>query len=97
MRGAAKLLFGGDTRWQRHFQRNFESMLHAAISRQMDHAFDLLEGETRSVWTQLRESMRANLSPAARERLAADPAGFVEQRPRLVERIETAIVEILTY
>ena len=38
-------------RWQHHFQRNFESMLHAAVSRQMEHAFDLLEGELRSVWT----------------------------------------------
>ena len=96
LRITGHLLFGPDAKWLRHFQRNFESMLHAAIARQIEHAFDLLEGETRSVWTQLRESMRANLSPAAREQLAADEPDFAEQRPRLAERIEAATVEILT-
>ena len=89
-------LYGENERWQRHFQRNLESMLHAAITHQMTHAFDLLEGETRSVWTQLHESMRANLSAAAQERLAAVEVDFAQQRPRLVERIEAATVETLT-
>ncbi len=96
LRVSPALLYGDNARWQRHFQRNFESMLHAAISHQMAHAFDLLEGETRSVWTQLQESMRTNLSLAARERLAAGEVDFAQQRPRLVERIETTTVEILT-
>ncbi len=90
------LLFGEHTRWQKHFQRNLESMLHAAISRQMEHAFDLLEAETRSVWTQLQESMRANLTQGAQERLTADAPDFAGQRLRLAERIETATVEVLT-
>ncbi len=95
--GAAPgLAFGKSDRWRHHFQRNSESMLHAAVSRQMEHAFDLLEGELRSVWTQLSESLRANLSPGARERLADSTVDFAEQRPRLTEKIEVATVESLT-
>lgn len=90
------ILYGDSERWQRHFQRNLESMLHAAISHQMAHAFDLLEAETRSVWIELQEDMRTGLSPAAQARLAAGEVNFAEQRPRLVERIETATVETLT-
>ena len=90
------LAFRVKAHWQHDFQRNFESMLHAAVSRQTAHAFDLLEGELRSVWTQLSESLRANLSAGARGRLTPGVVDFAEQRPRLTEKIEVATVESLT-
>ncbi len=89
------LAFGVKAHWQQDFQRNFESMLHAAVSRQTEHAFDLLEGELRSVWTQLSESLRANLSAGARARLAPGTVDFAEQRPRLTDKIGVATVESL--
>lgn len=90
------LAFAGNRRWPLDFQRNFESMLHAALARQIAGALDGLETDLGGVWTQLRDRMRVNLSAGARQILAPGPGDFAEQRPRLAERIEAATVEMLT-
>ena len=86
----------GNRRWPLDFQRNFESMLHAALARQTAGALDLLEAELRNFWAPLSERLRTSLSSGAREILAPGPGDFAEGRPRLAERIEAATVETLT-
>ncbi len=88
-----KLVFGKDSQWQIEFQRNIESMLRAAITKQMEHALGLLEGELKNVWTQLHEKMQLNFGDEARKQLGTGMAEFTEQRKRLVERIDIALVE----
>ena len=88
-----KLVFGRDIQWQIDFQRNIESMLRVAITKQMEHALGLLEGELKSVWNQLHEMLQANFGPEARKQLGAGMAEFTEQRSRLVQKIELAMVE----
>ncbi len=88
-----KLVFGKDSQWQIEFQRNIESMLRAAITKQMEHALGLLESELKGVWTQLHEKMQLNFGDEARKQLGTGMAEFTEQRKRLVERIDVALVE----
>lgn len=88
-----KLVFGKDSQWQIEFQRNIESMLRAAITKQMEHALGLLESELKNVWTQLHEKMQLNFGDEARKQLGTGMAEFTEQRKRLVERIDVALVE----
>ena len=88
-----KLVFGKDSQWQVDFQRNIEDMLRTAITKQMEHALGLLEGELKNVWTVLHESLHANFGEQARKQLGPGMAEFTEQRSRLVERIEMAMVE----
>ena len=95
-RSSLGLAAGRDARWPVDFQRNFESMLHAAVSRQMAHALDLLAGELGGVWSQLRAGMEANFSAGARERLGEGEVAFADGRAGLTEKIETAVVEHLT-
>ena len=56
-----KLVFGKDAEWQTEFQRNIESMLQAAISKQMEHALGLLESELKAVWVQIERQAPAQL------------------------------------
>ena len=47
--------------WQVDFQRDIEGMLRAAITKQMEHALGLLEGELKNVWSRVHdESLQAN-------------------------------------
>ena len=88
-----KLVFGKDSQWQIEFQRNVESMLRAAITKQMEHALGLLESELKNVWTTMHEKLQLNFGDEARKQLGAGMAEFTEQRKRLIERIDVALVE----
>ncbi len=88
-----KLAFGRDNQWQVDFQRSIETMLRTAITKQMEHALGLLEGELKNVWTVLHESLHANFGPDTRKQFGAGTQDFSEQRSRLVEKIELAMVE----
>ncbi len=91
--GSLKLVFGRDTEWQVEFQRNIEAMLRTAISKQMEHALDLLEGELKNVWSQLHETLQANFGPESRRQFGTGIPEFTEQRSRLFERVEVVLVE----
>ena len=88
-----KLVFVRQQQWQIDFQREMETMLRAAITKQMERAVTLLEGELKGVWSQLHDTLQANFDPQARQHLKSGNADFNEQRARLVERIEVATIE----
>ncbi len=88
-----KLVFVRNQQWQIDFQRDMETMLRAAITKQMDRAVTLLEGELKGVWSQLHDTLAANFDTEARRHLKSGNADFTEQRARLVERIEVATIE----
>ena len=88
-----KLVFGKDSQWQIEFQRNVEQMLRAAITKQMEHALGLLEGELKNVWTTMHEKLQLNFGDEARKQLGAGMPEFNDQRKRLIERIDVALVE----
>ena len=90
---SVKLVFRRDTQWLVEFQRELETLLRAAIGKQMEHALGLLEGELKNVWTVLHESMQANFGAETRKQFGPGNAEFSEQRGRLFERIEMAMVE----
>jgi small GTP-binding protein len=88
-----KLAFVRNQQWQIDFQREMETMLRAAITKQMDRALTLLEGELKGVWGQLHDTLQANFDPEARRHLKSGNAEFSDQRTRLLERIEVATIE----
>ncbi len=88
-----KLAFGRGQTWQRDFQRNIETMLRAAISKQMEHALGLLENELKSVWSQLHDSLQNNFNPEARKNLGKPLSDLSEQRAQLVQKIDMVMVE----
>ena len=88
-----KLVFGKDAEWQSEFQRNIESMLQAAVSKQMEHALGLLESELKAVWTQVDEKLQLNFGDETRKQLGSGTAEFTEQRKRLLEQIHVALIE----
>ena len=88
-----KLVFGKDSQWQIEFQRNVEQMLRTAITKQMEHALGLLEGELKNVWTTMHEKLQLNFGDEARKQLGTGMAEFTDQRKRLIERIDVALVE----
>ena len=88
-----RLVFGKDSQWQIEFQRNIEGMLRTAITKQMEHALGLLESELKNVWSTLHDKMQLNFGDEARKQLGTGMAEFTEQRKRLVERIDVALVE----
>lgn len=91
--GTLRLAFGRDRDWEQRFQRDLEANVREAITGQIEHALGLLEGELKHVWTQLHDSLHAHFRPEARAHLGAGSADYTEQRTRLLERIELAMVE----
>ena len=90
---SVKLVFGRDKQWQVEFQREMETMLRAAINKQMEHALGLLESELKNVWSVLHESLQTNFGPDTRRQFGPGAADFAEQRTRLIERIDMAMIE----
>ena len=90
---SVKLVFGRDTQWQVDFQREMETLLRAAINKQMEHALGLLESELKNVWSVLHESLQTNFNPETRRQFGPGMADFSEQRSRLFERIDMAMIE----
>ena len=88
-----KLVFGKDAEWQAEFQRNIESMLKTAISKQMEHALSLLESELKAVWVQMHDKLQLNFGDETRKQLGVGMAEFTEQRKRLLEQIHVALIE----
>ena len=74
-----KLVFGKDAEWQTEFQRNIESMLQTAISKQMEHALGLLESELKAVWVQMNDKLQLNFGDETRKQLGPGMAEFTEQ------------------
>ncbi len=90
---SVKRVFNRDNQWQTEFQRDLETMLREAITKRMEHALGLLENELKNVWTVLYESLQANFAADTRKQFGAGMADFAEQRTRLFERIQLAMVE----
>ena len=88
-----KRVFNRDSQWQVEFQRDLETMLRDAITKQMEHALGLLENELKNVWTVLYESLQTNFAPDTRKQFGAGATDFAEQRTRLFERIQMAMLE----
>ena len=88
-----KRVFNRDSQWQVEFQRDLETMLRDAITKQMEHALGLLENELKNVWTVLYESLQTNFAPDTRKQFDAGATDFAEQRTRLFERIQMAMLE----
>lgn len=88
-----KQVFGRDAKWQAEFQRGVEEKLRAAVTKQMEHVLGLLEGELKSVWTQMHEKLQLNFGDEARRQLGPGMAEFAEQRKRLLERIDLTLIE----
>ena len=88
-----KRVFNRDSQWQVEFQRDLEALLRDAITKRMEHALGLLESELKNVWTVLYESLQANFGSETRQQFGAGMADFAEQRTRLFERIQMAMVE----
>jgi small GTP-binding protein len=93
---SVKLVFGRNEQWQIDFRRDMEAMLRTAVTKQIEHSLGLLEGELKNVWSQLHDTLQAKFGPEARNRLGTGGAEFTEQRGRLVERIEVAMMENMT-
>ncbi len=88
-----QLVFRRDTQWLVEFQRDLETSLRAAVTKQMEHALGLLESELKNVWTVLHDSLQANFGAEARQQFGPGTADFAEQRGRLFERIDVAMLE----
>ena len=61
------------------------------ITKQMEHALGLLEGELKNVWTTMHEKLQLNFGDEARKQLGAGMPEFNDQRKRLIERIDVAL------
>ena len=90
---SVKLVFNRDRQWQVDFQRDLETMLRAAITKQMEHALGLLESELKNVWNTVHESLQANFGESTRKQFGPGMTDFSDQRKRLFERIDMALVE----
>ena len=88
-----KMVFTRDNAWQHDFQRKVEEMLRGAISKQMEHAMSLMEGELKSVWSQLHDSLQNHFSSEARKNLGQPMNDFADQRGRLLQQIDMVMVE----
>ncbi len=88
-----KLAFGRHQQWQTDFQHEMETMLRAAITKQMERAVTLMEGELKAVWSQLHDFLQANFNAEARAHLKSGSAEFTDQRARLFEQIQLAMME----
>ncbi len=88
-----KMVFTRDNSWQHDFQRKVEEMLRTAISKQMEHAMSLMEGELKSVWSQLHDSLQNHFSSEARKSLGQPMTDFADQRGRLLQQIDMVMVE----
>jgi GTPase SAR1 family protein len=93
---SVKLAFVRNQQWQIDFQREMEAMLRDAITKQMERAVSLLEGELKAVWSQLHDFLQANFNTEARAHLKSGNADFTEQRARLFEQIQLAMMENMT-
>jgi GTPase SAR1 family protein len=73
------------------FRDRIEGRLEEAIRRQVENSLELMENDLRSVWKQLQETLRKNFALNAPE--LRDPPDFLQERNRLVQRIELTLLE----
>jgi len=77
--------------WRYDFQQKLEVQLRETLQRQIGNSLELLEGDLRSVWQQLHDTLHRNFSDNARS--AATLPDFLKQRDELLRKIELTLLE----
>ena len=86
--GTLKLVFGR-AGWENFFQGELESRHRDALTRLVGESLELIEGDLKSVWTQMHELMQRSFSDHQSPLLP----DFARQRKELLDRIELALIE----
>ena len=79
--------------WQHDFQNDVETQLRATVQPQVENAVQLLEGDLRSIWPQLQETIEAQFASDGKNRLAKTIPDFAQQRRELLQSIQLTLVE----
>ena len=77
--------------WRYDFQQKLEVQLRETLQRQIGNSLELLEGDLRSVWQQLHDTLQRNFSE--QQRSATTLPDFLKQRDELLRKIELTLLE----
>lgn len=85
-----KLVFRKE-KWHADFQESIDKNLHESLKRQIANSIELLEGDLKSVWQQLHETLLKNFSEEMQ--IPPSPPDFIREREALLNRIELTLME----
>ncbi len=85
-----KLIFRKE-KWHADFQESIDQSLHDTLKRQIENSIELLEGDLKSVWQQLHESLLKNFTTEMH--MPSSPPDFVREREALLQRIALTLME----
>ena len=77
--------------WRYDFQKKLEDQLRETLQRQIGNSLELLEGDLRSVWQQLHDTLQRNF--ADKHRTAATLPDFLQRRDELLRKIDLTLLE----
>ena len=78
--------------WQQDFQKRVESDLQEAVQREITRGLDLLEGDLKSLWQSLHESLQRGFTGDGAERLQTARI-FLDQRAEVVRKLDLTLLE----
>ncbi len=92
--GTFKLMLhkGQSGGWQQDFQKRVESDLQEAVQREIKRGLDLIEGDLKSLWQSLHESLQRGFTGESADRLQAARL-FLDQRAEVVRQLDLTLLE----
>ncbi len=92
--GTFKLMLhkGQSGGWQQDFQKRVESDLQEAVQREIAKGLDLIEGDLKSLWQSLHESLQRGFTGESADRLQAARL-FLDQRAEVVRQLDLTLLE----
>lgn len=85
-----KLIFRKQ-KWQSDFQESIDQQLHESLKRQIENSIELIEGDLKTVWQQLHESIQKSF--ASEMPAPPSPPDFINERDQLLKSLELALME----
>ncbi len=89
--GAFKLMLHKGE-WQQDFQKRVESDLQEAVQREITRGLDLIEGDLKSLWQSLHESLQRGFTGDSVDRLQTARL-FLDQRAEIVRKLDLTLLE----
>jgi GTPase SAR1 family protein len=78
--------------WQQDFQKRVESDLQEAVQREITKGLDLIEGDLKSLWQSLHESLQRGFAGDSADRLQTARL-FLDQRAEVVRKLDLTLLE----
>ncbi len=78
--------------WQQDFQKRVESDLQEAVQREITRGLDLIEGDLKSLWQSLHESLQRGFAGDSADRLQTARL-FLDQRAEVVRKLDLTLLE----